>query len=87
MNMKNQTPDNNFITSDFYTACLLLASDYHLVGINKADSKRYRFIFIDKQGRAQLVGGYFDGLIDINTRKFVNAIKELKSLMYNDAIS
>ena len=86
--MKNQ-PDNsnNFITSDFYTACLLLANDYHLVGINKADSKRFRFIFSDEPYRAQLVGGYFDGLTDINARKFVNAIKELKSLMYNDAIS
>jgi hypothetical protein len=88
MNMKNQQDNsNNFTTSDFYTACLLLASGYHLVGINKADSRRYRFIFTDQSYRAQLVGGYFDGLIDINARKFVNAIKELKSLMYNDAIS
>ena len=85
--MKNQTPDNNFITSDFYTACLLLANDYHLVGINKADSKRFRFIFTDEPDRVQVVAGYFDGLTNIKARRFVNAIKELKSLMYNDAIS
>ena len=85
--MKNQTPDNNFTTSDFYVAAFLIAYKYQLVGINKADSKRFRFIFSDEPYRAQLVGGYFDGLTDINARKFVNAIKELKSLMYNDAIS
>ena len=85
--MKNQTPDNNFITSDFYTACLLLANGYHLVGINKTDSRRFRFIFTDEPDRVQVVAGYFDGLTNINARKFVNAIKELKSLMYNDAIS
>ena len=86
--MKDQ-PDNsnNFITSDFYTACLLLASDYHLVGINKADSRRFRFIFTDEPDRVQVVAGYFDGLTNINARRFVNAIKELKSLMYNDAVN
>lgn len=87
MNMKSQTPDNNFITSDFYTACLLLANEYHLVGINKTDSRRFRFIFTDEPDRVQVVAGYFDGLTSVNVRKFVNAIKELKSLMYNDAIS
>ena len=86
--MKNQ-PDNsnNFTTSDFYTAALLIAEGYKLFGINKADSRRYRFIFPDHEDRVQLVAGYFDGLTSVNVKAFVSAIKELKSLMYNDAMN
>ena len=88
MNMKNQ-PDNsnNFTTSDFYSAAFLLAKGYQLFGINTADSRRYRFIFADELGRPQLVGGFFAGLVEVNAKDFVTAIKELKSLMYNDAVN
>ena len=87
MNMKNQ-PDNsnNFATSDFYAAAFLTAKGYRLLGINKADSRRFRFIFTDEPYHAQLVSGYFAGLVEVNAKAFVTAIKELKSLMYNDAI-
>jgi hypothetical protein len=86
--MKNQ-PDNinNFATSDFYSAAFLLAKGYQLFGINKTDSRRYRFIFADKLDRPQLVGGFFAGLVEVNAKDFVTAIKELKSLMYNDAVN
>ena len=88
MNMKNQQNNgNNFVTSDFYTAALLLAEGYTLFGINKADSRRYRFIFPDREDRVHLVSGYFEGLIEVNAKAFVSAIKELKSLMYNDAMN
>ena len=87
MNMKNQQDNsNNFTTSDFYAAAFLVAKGYKLLGINKADSRRFRFIFTDESYRAQLVSGYFAGLVEVNAKAFVTAIKELKSLMYNDAI-
>ena len=41
----------------------------------------------DEPWRAQLVSGYFAGLVEVNAKAFVTAIKELKSLMYNDAMS
>jgi hypothetical protein len=78
---------NNFATSDFYTAAFLLAKGYQLFGINKADSRRFRFIFSDEPERPQLVSGYFAGLVEVNAKDFVSAIKELKSLMYNDAVN
>ncbi len=84
--MRNQL-ENNFSTSDFYTAALLIAEGYKLLGINKTDSRRYRFMFVDQEDRVQLVAGYFDGLTSVNIKAFVTAIKELKSLMYNDAMS
>lgn len=83
--MKDQQDNNNFITSDFYAAAFLTAKGYKLFGINKADSRRYRFIFADEPDRSQLVSGYFAGLVEVNAKAFVTAIKELKSLMYNDA--
>ena len=86
--MENQQDNsNNFTTSDFYAAAFLTAKGYKLFGINKADSRRYRFIFADEPERAQLVSGYFAGLVEVNARAFVTAIKELKSLMYNDAVN
>jgi len=84
--MRNQPDSNNFITSDFYAAAFLVAKGYRLLGINKADSRRFRFIFTDEPDRAQLVSGFFAGLVEVNAKEFVSAIKELKSLMYNDAM-
>ncbi len=84
--MRNQLDSNNFTTSDFYAAAFLTAKGYKLFGINKADSRRYRFIFAHEPDRAQLVSAFFAGLVEINAKAFVTAIKELKSLMYNDAI-
>ena len=81
-----KTMENQFITSDFYTAVFLLAKEYKLVGINKSDPRRFRFIFEDQEGRAKLLEGFFNGKAKVEPRKFVNAIKELKSLMYSDAI-
>ena len=85
--MKNQPDNNNFTTSDFYAAAFLTAKGFKLFGINKADSRRYRFIFADEPDRPQLVSAYFAGLVEVNARAFVTAIKELKSLMYNDAVN
>ncbi len=85
--MRNQPDNSNFITSDFYAAAFLTAKGYKLFGINKADSRRYRFIFADEPDRPQLVSAFFAGLVDVNAKAFVTAIKELKSLMYNDAMS
>ncbi len=86
MKMRNQLDSNNFITSDFYVAAFLVAKGYRLLGINKADSRRFRFIFPDEPDRPQLVSAFFAGLVEVNAKEFVSAIKELKSLMYNDAM-
>ena len=54
--MENQ----NFQTSDFYTAVFLLANKFKLIEIDKTNSRRFCFVF--------------------------ESIKELKTLMYNDAL-
>ena len=77
---------NQFATSDFYTAVFLLAENYQLVSIDKADPRRFRFVFVDGKDRAKLLEGFFNGQAKVEPRKFVAAIKELKSLMYSDAL-
>lgn len=78
--------ENQFITSDFYTAVFLLAKEYKLVGINKADPRRFRFVFEDQKSRAELLEDFFNGTTAVEPRSFITAIKELKSLMYSDAL-
>ena len=61
MSMKNVT-DNSFTTSDFYAAAFLVAKGYKLLGIDKADSRRFHFIFTDEPYRPQLVSAFFAGV-------------------------
>ncbi len=78
---------NNFTSSDFYTSAFLKATGLTLVGINKSDPRRFRFIFEDTVGRVELLEDYFAGRAAVEPRQFIAAIKELKSLMYSDALS
>jgi hypothetical protein len=73
--------------SDFYAAVLLRSSGYDLIGINKSDPRRFNFIFKDKAGRVKLLEDFFAGRAKVEVRRFTAAIKELKSLMYSDALS
>ena len=81
-----KTMKNQFATSDFYTAVFLLSEEYRLVSIDKTDPRRVRFVFADSEGRAKLLEGFFNGRARVEPRKFTAAIKELKSLMYSDAL-
>jgi hypothetical protein len=78
--------ENQFTTSDFYTAVFLLSEGYQLISIDKADPRRFRFVFADSKDRAKLLEGFFNGQARVEPRKFTAAIKELKSLRYSDAL-
>lgn len=78
--------ENQFATSDFYTAVFLLSEEYQLISIDKSDPRRFRFVFADDKDREKLLEGFFNGQAKVEPRKFVAAIKELKSLMYSDAL-
>jgi len=81
-----KTMKNQFTTSDFYTAVFLLTENYRLEHIDKSDPRRFRFVFADREGRAELLEGFFNGRAKVEPRKFTASIKELKSLMYSDAL-
>jgi hypothetical protein len=85
MRIKNEKKED-FISSDFYIAAFLRSSGFNLIGINKSDPRRFTFIFKDKASRAKLLNDFFAGRATTEPRQFVAAIKELKSLMYSDAL-
>lgn len=74
-----------FTTNDFYTACFLKATGFKFIGINKQE-KRHTFIFEDERRREKLLKDFFSGDTMIEPRSFINAIKEIKSLIYNSSI-
>ena len=76
----------NFQTTDFYTAVFLLSSGFKLIGIDKSNPRRFGFVFTDQANRAKLLEDFFNGIARIEPRQFVSSIKELKTLMYNDAL-
>ncbi len=80
--MENQ----NFQTTDFYTAVFLLTSGYKLVSIDKTNPRRFCFVFTDQENRAKLLEDFFNGSARIEPRQFISSIKELKTLMYNDVL-
>ena len=80
--MENQ----NFQTSDFYTAVFLLANGFRLVEIDKTNPRRFCFVFEDQKSRTKLLEKFFNGSAKVEPRQFVSSIKELKTLMYNDAL-
>ena len=77
---------NDFVLSDFYAAVFLRSSGLDLIGINKSDPRRFNFIFKDRAGRTKLLDDFFAGRAVVEPRQFTAAIKELKSLMYSDAL-
>ena len=84
-NMENRIK-KQFVNSDFYTTAFLIAKGYKLIRIDKSDPHRFRFILEDREDRARLLEDFFNSKTEIEPRKFVSAVKELKSLMYSDAI-
>jgi hypothetical protein len=85
MRIKNDK-QKEFLLSDFYAAVFLRSSGFDLIGINKNDPRRFNFIFQDKVGRIKLLEDFFAGRAKVEPKKFTIAIKELKNLMYSDAL-
>ena len=65
------------ITKDKFLVC---------AGINKSDPRRFNFIFQDKASRIKILDDFFAGRAVVEPRQFVAVIKELKSLVYSDAL-
>ncbi len=77
--------EKQFVNSDFYTTAFLIANDYKLIKIDKS-SRRFYFVLEDRARRMKLLEDFFNCKTLIEPRKFIAAIKELKSLMYTDAL-
>jgi hypothetical protein len=80
--------DRYFKTSSFYTAAYLYAKDCELINIDKtADPRRAQFVFINTPELDILVNIFNfakdnDPDLQVNSRSFITAIKNLKTLLY-----
>jgi len=85
MNAKYENK-NEYVLSDFYGAVYLKTCGLQLIGINRTDPRRFRFVFEDREDRAKLIEDFFAGRAVVEPRQFTAAIKEAKALMYSDAL-
>lgn len=84
--MKN---DNYFRITNFYQAAFLFAKGMELVNIDRiSNQKRATFVFLDSPDREDLMEsfnfGKEDGLVLVDARKLIAAIRALKEKLYQD---
>lgn len=84
---KNLSQDKYFRTSSFYAAAFLFSKGLELINIDRVDSKRSQFVFLDIPERELWLQSFNFAKEDspeamVDARKFVMAIKMLKDKLY-----
>jgi len=75
--------DGIYKTSDIYITAWLLLKGLQLAGIDRCDSRRCQFIFIDRSDRRQLVNEFQCGSATGNVVDFVFYMRRAKRLLYS----
>ena len=70
-------------TSDIYIASYLLSKGLELQGIDRRNSQRCDFIFIDREDRPDLVRAFMCGQAEGNLPDFLYHFKRAKRLLYS----
>lgn len=70
-------------TSDIYIASYLLSKGLELEGIDRRNSQRCDFIFIDREDRPNLVRAFMCGQAEGNLPDFLSHFKRAKRLLYS----
>ncbi len=70
-------------TSDIYIASYLLSKGLELRDIDRHNSKRCDFIFIDREDRPNLVRAFMCGQAEGNLPDFLYHFKRAKRLLYS----
>jgi len=72
---------NKWGTNDLFLAAFFKVKGLEFEAVKKGN--RVKFIFEDNEERQRLLKGYFSNAIDVKPLQFVNAIKDLKTMVYN----
>lgn len=81
MEYENQ---QQFTTSDFYTATYCLAKGLKLLTINWVNPRRATFVFQDTESRQRLVEDFLYGRSLVEPQSFIAANKQLKELLHRN---
>jgi Domain of unknown function (DUF5659) len=71
-----------FETRDFYLACFLRCSGYHLVDL-RAEGRRKVFVFRDRRTRRDDVMAFYADGASVTPLAFSATIKDMKALLHN----
>lgn len=71
-----------YITSDFYSACILRACNVPITDIFKTSKKTVAFSFSDRNNEcSNLLDSHWDRQLNIPSKDLLDAISELKTRM------
>lgn len=73
-------------TSDLYIASYLLSKGLELEGIDRRNSQRCDFIFIDREDRPELVRAFMVGQATGNLPTFIFHLKRARRLLYSTEV-
>ncbi len=73
-------------TSDLYLAVWLLTNRFELEDIDRSNSRRCNFIFVDRQDRLELVHQFLCGRAVGNLSDFVFNLRRAKRLLYSSEV-
>ena len=73
-----------YSTKDFYLAAFLKAKDLKLLKTVKSIKKNeFYFCFLEDGDTREIINNFYSGAGTVSAAKFVNAIRDLKALIYN----
>lgn len=72
-----------FFTSDILLASTLNAMGFITIEIERDDPKRCKFVFDDSDELQTVVNGYWNKELRVEVHALFNAMKNLKSRLYN----
>lgn len=75
--------EKKYITSDLYVSSLLRARGKELYNIQQTGKKCW-FVFRDYQSCNKLVLEHWKGNVEVNSKSFIEAIKTLKNLIFEE---
>ena len=83
MRMSNDNK-NQFKTPDFYLSAYFVSKGLTLAGVERESPRRILFVFDDTEDRENLTEDFLFGRGNVEPKRFVSAIKELKQLLHSN---
>lgn len=76
--------NNEFSTFDLNLAVVLLTLKYELLGLDRTNPKKIRFIFKQRADIEQIVSDYWEDKVQLPAQTLLNNQKLLKNRIYSD---
>ncbi len=72
----------NYSITDLGCAAALVSAGFELVGLNKQDPHKVRFVFYSRKGIEKTANEYFVDQLEVKARKFFDNVRMLKNLLH-----